>query len=91
MNICLNDYLDKYNVIAKHRYGFGHGVSSEHAVANFTGYLINKLDNKQKCYGIFLDLSKTFGTISVTIYVMKLEQIWVHGIVLPFFGINYFT
>lgn len=46
MNNCLKDYLDKYNIIAKSQFGFKNGVSTKDAVADFTGSLVNKLDNK---------------------------------------------
>ncbi|CAH2084631.1 unnamed protein product [Euphydryas editha] len=60
-------------------------MSSEDAVSSFTEGLVTHIDNKRKCYGIFLDLSKAFDTVSVPILLTKLESIGVRGIGLDLF------
>lgn len=82
---CLTKYLTKYNIISKNQYGFRSGMSTEDAVINFSKSVVHKLDNSFKCYGIFLDLSKAFDTVSVPILISKLESIGIRGLPLDIF------
>jgi hypothetical protein len=77
LNNVLVKFLEKYNVIAKKQFGFRAGISTEDAVASFTSEVVDKLDSNKKCFGVFLDLSKAFDTVSISILIKKLES---HGI-----------
>lgn len=85
LNSCLVTYLTKHKIIAANQFGFRPGISTEDAVADLTKSLINYMDKGMKCYGIFLDLSKAFDTVSVPILISKLENAGIRGIALDIF------
>lgn len=80
INKRLLGYLDKYNIISKHQYGFRQGVSTEDAVTALSNLIVNHVDKGRKCITVFLDLKKAFDTVSVPILVHKLENIGVRGV-----------
>lgn len=79
LNNSLVKFLDKYNIIAKNQFGFRSGICSEDAIAGLTSEVVSKLDSKKKCFGIFLDLSKAFDTVSIPILINKLETCGIRG------------
>lgn len=81
INKQLVNYLHKNNIIAKNQYGFKKGISTEDAVIDLTELIARKLDNQQKCLGLFLDLTKAFDTVSVPTLLSKLHSIGIRGIV----------
>lgn len=85
INKRLTAYLEKYNILAPTQFGFRSGRSTEHAVSELTNYIVDKLDNKTKVIGVFLDLAKAFDTVSVPILVRKLELIGIRGNTLNLF------
>lgn len=85
LNNCLTNFLNRFNIISKNQYGFRPDVSTEDAVIELTQTVTDNLDKKLKCYGIFLDLSKAFDTVSLPILISKLEHIGVRGLPLSIF------
>jgi hypothetical protein len=79
LNNSLVRFLDKNNIIAKNQFGFRSGISSEDAIASLTDEVASKLDSKKRSYGIFLDLSRAFDTVSTPILIDKLECCGVRG------------
>lgn len=80
LNNCLIGFLEKHKVIANNQYGFRSGISTEDAVTDFSNSLVGKLDNNLNCYGIFLDLTKAFDTVSVPRLISKMENLGVRGV-----------
>lgn len=81
----LNNYVNKYKLISQNQYGFRKGLSTEDAVSALLNYVVDKIDKKQKCLGLFLDLSKAFDTVSVPVLLSKLESVGVRGTALGIF------
>ena len=90
INNSLVQFLEKYNIIADNQFGFRNGKSTEDAVGGLTELAVKKLDERFKCLGIFLDLSKAFDTVSVPILLAKMERIGIRGVSLDLFK-NYLT
>lgn len=85
INNRLISFLEANEIISPSQYGFRKGKSTEDAVINLTSTVSKTLDCKQKCMGIFLDLSKAFDTVSVPLLLNKLERIGVRGLTLNIF------
>ncbi|KAJ4444083.1 hypothetical protein ANN_05872 [Periplaneta americana] len=60
-------------------FGFRNNISTDDALINVTGKIINELDTGNKCLGIFLDLRKAFDTISHNLLLDKLHTIGVRA------------
>lgn len=85
LNKNLTNFMTKNNLIAKNQYGFRSCVSTEDAVIDFVNTLVNKIDNRLKCYGVFLDLTKAFDTVSIPKLVSKMELMGIRGVILNIF------
>lgn len=81
----LNNFITKYRLISQNQFGFRRGLSTEDAVSALLNYVVEKVDKKFKCLGLFLDLSKAFDTVSVPILLSKLESMGVRGSALGIF------
>lgn len=79
INNRLLNYLNKYNLLSKHQYGFRKGISTEDAILDLSTLLVKNMDNGKKCLTVFLDLKKAFDTVSVPILLQKLEDIGIRG------------
>lgn len=86
INRCFINFLTKHKILNHNQYGFRSQVSTEDAVADFVSAVTSKIDQNFKAYGIFLDLSKAFDTVSVPILLSKLESVGVRGICLKMFA-----
>jgi hypothetical protein len=85
LNNRLIQYVNRYNILSGSQYGFRLGISTHDAVGNLTEYVTVRLDSRQRCLGVFLDLAKAFDTVSIPILVNKLENIGIRGSALLIF------
>lgn len=90
INTALVSFLENNSLLSKNQFGFRKSLSTEDAVLSLTDFLVKKIDDKYKCLGIFLDLSKAFDTVSVPLLIKKLEKFGVRGIALDLL-IDYLT
>ena len=81
----LNNFLKKHMVLAISQYGFQENLSTELAMLELQDRLTDILSNKQRCVGIFMDLSKAFDTLDHKILIQKLQQCGIRGIALQWF------
>lgn len=79
LNNRLLTFLNKYNILSAHQFGFRYGKCTEDAIAHLSSLVVDGLDQGKKCMAIFLDIKKAFDTVSVPILVYKLERIGLRG------------
>lgn len=56
-------YLEENNLLSNTQNGFRSDGYTNNAVLDLINFLVNKLDSKQNCLTIFLDVAKAFDTI----------------------------
>ena len=69
----MSNYFSKFNMIYKYQFGFREGYSTEHALVEITDKIKESIDNKLLTCGIFIDLTKAFGSINHKILLRKLD------------------
>ena len=84
---CLHKRLYSFvePLIFNNQFGFRKGYSTEQALNTAVKSVINSIDNKSHCAGLFIDLSKAFDTINHNILLSKLENMGVRGVALDLF------
>lgn len=85
INSRLVSYLETNNLLSPNQFGFRKKKSTADAVHSLVDYIATKLDQTQKCVGLFLDLTKAFDTVSIPILLSKLEALGVRGTQLSLF------
>lgn len=86
LNKALSGFLDSNKIISDYQFGFRKNISTEDAVSSLVKHTVAEIERKQKCLGIFLDLSKAFDTVCVPLLINKLEVLGVRGNVLSLFS-----
>ena len=79
VNNRLVTYLNKYNLLYKHQYGFREKHSAKLSLINLLNNLTQQIDQGKTTIGIFLDFAKAFDTIDHTILLSKLHYYGVRG------------
>ncbi|CAH2096746.1 unnamed protein product [Euphydryas editha] len=90
INKRLVQYLEHFGLISEQQYGFRKGRSTNGAVLDLVGHVVQNLNQNKKVLSIFLDLKKAFDTIPITTLLLKLEKVGVRGLPLKLFQ-NYLT
>ena len=75
-------YLNKFNILYNHQYGFRSKHSTVHPLIHFLDKINNALNKDESVYtlGIFIDLKKAFDTCDVNIMLAKLNHYGFRGI-----------
>ena len=82
----LINYLNKYELLFKHQYGFQKGKSTERAILHLYKNVVEAIEKKkEKTCAIFLDFAKVFDTVHHKILIKKLEYFGVRGVPLIWF------
>lgn len=82
----LYTYLSLHGILSPSQYGFQENRSTEQAILEMQDRIIQSLDRKLCCLGIFLDLSKAFDTLDHSILLNKLHHYGIRGISLNWFN-----
>jgi retron-type reverse transcriptase len=75
----LFNYVEKYNILSNHQYGFRRNRSTEDALLNLTDKISKALDEGKYTIGVFLDLSKAFDAVNHEILFSKLQHYEIRG------------
>lgn len=73
-------YLEKENILSANQYGFRKGFSTARAVSDLTQFVSIKINNKEKCIAVFLDLTKALDTVPIQMLLDRMEKIGIRGI-----------
>ena len=74
-------YMNKFNLLYKHQYGFRKGHNTTHSVMHFLDKIYTSLNKPVPEYtlGIFIDLKKAFDTCDHIIILSKLSHFGFRG------------
>ena len=71
----ISEYLLQHKLLSNTQYGFSRKFSTTDALLNATGNIRKKVTDKENVCAAFLDLSKTFDSISPDIFLEKLKTL----------------
>ena len=86
----LYKYLTDNSMLYKKQFGFQEGHSTEHAIVQLVDQIRNSFESKPYTLGVFVDLSKAFGTVNHKVLISNLENYRIRGKNLLWF-ISYLT
>ena len=79
-------FLNSFDCIYEHQFGFRNKHSTNHALVSLTEDIRSALDNNEIACGVFIDLQKTFTTVSHDILLHKLNHYGIRGIANDWFS-----
>ena len=83
-------FLTKYKVLYEGQYGYRSNRSTTDAILDFTGNILERIDNGHYVIALFLDMSKAFDSINHMTLFKKLEFYGIRGHALSWFK-SYFS
>ena len=75
----LMNYVDRNKILFDHQYGFRSKSTTNYAIIELVDKITQGIENNQFTVGIFLDLSKAFGTVNHDILLKKLSFFGIRG------------
>ena len=81
----LNPFLSKNNILYNYQFGFRKSHATTHALTEVVDYIYKSLDVGNYAFGIYIDLTKAFGTMEHKILLYKLQYYGICGLALEWF------
>lgn len=72
-------FIDKNDILCSSQHGFREGRSTQTAILAFLNNLYDRINNSDKCFGIFMDLSKAFDLVNHKMLIHKLQRYGFRG------------
>ena len=69
----LYNYFDKYNLLVEQQYGFRKQHSTEYAAVKLIDHVSKEMENGKTPTNVYIDLSKSFDTLTFDILLFKLK------------------
>lgn len=82
----LSTFLHQNALLSVYQHGFSKNKSTESALCEYQGLIVNALDNKQYALGLFIDFSRAFDVVDHEILLNKLYRYGVRGVALNLFS-----
>lgn len=73
------NFLDKYNILNKHQFGFRKNHSTKYALLTTISQIQNLLDTGPTSIALFIDFQKAFDTVNHEILLSKLHHYGIRG------------
>jgi hypothetical protein len=70
----LKIFVDQNNILCSSQYGFREGHSTNHALLDIVNKIQTNMDNKLFSCGVFIDIQKSFDTVTHEILLSKLNH-----------------
>ena len=79
INVSLNSFLNKYNILNQEQFGFQKSKSTSDAVLHFISYVYSALNDRKSVISILLDFSKAFDTVNPSLLLLKFNSLGIRG------------
>ena len=76
----LYSFLNKYNILYKHQFGFRENHSTTLAIIEIVDTIREELDKGNSVIATYLDLTKAFDTVNLKILLHKLKHYGIRGL-----------
>ena len=65
----ITKFLDKYNILYEHQFGFQKNKSTSLAILDIYSKIVNAFENNELACCVFLDFAKAFDTVDHSILI----------------------
>lgn len=75
----MEKFLNKFNIITSHQFGFRKGKGTSDALSSLTDYVYEGMNDKKHTVALFVDLCKAYDTVDHSILLSKLYKYGFRG------------